>query len=116
MARDAPSCRLVVISVDCLGLSLPIGLPASVNSPLLCRFSHSVLNGCRFSISVWVCKCCCMGIQVHLTRKYVTAHDNWYQAFPLAFSPRLRDKTWGGKDWERGYSLIGRTPSQPHTL
>ena len=21
----------------------------------------------------------------------------------LAFSPRLRDKSWGGKDWERGY-------------
>ena len=26
-------------------------------------------------------------------------------SFPLAFSPRLQDKSWGGKDWERGYRV-----------
>ena len=91
MARDAPTCHLVAISAVCLGLSLPEGLPASVNSPRLRRFSHSALSGCHFSISAWACK-----------STYVTACDNWYQAFTLAFSPRLRDKSWGGEDWKRG--------------
>ena len=31
---------------------LPKGLSASVNNPRLCRFNHSVFNGCRFSIIV----------------------------------------------------------------
>ena len=39
-----------------MGLSLPIGLSASVNSPRLRRFSHSVLSGCRSLISAWACK------------------------------------------------------------
>ena len=54
--------RLVTISAVCLGLSLPVGLPASVNSPRLRRFSHSVLNGCRFLISAWACKYRCVGM------------------------------------------------------
>ena len=34
----------------------PVGLPASVNNPRLCCFSHSVLNGCHFLISAWAYK------------------------------------------------------------
>ena len=42
MARDAPTCHLVAISAVCLGLSLPEGLPTSVNSPRLRRFSQNL--------------------------------------------------------------------------
>ena len=64
MARDAPTWHIVAISAVCLGLSLPERLPASVNSPRLHRFSHSVLNGCHclFKISAWACKYRCVDI------------------------------------------------------
>ena len=62
MARDAPTSHLVAISAVCLGLLLPEGLPASVNSPRLRHFSHSVLSGCRFSISAWAGKYRCVGM------------------------------------------------------
>ena len=52
MARDDPTCHLATISVVCLGLSLPEGLSASVNSPRLHYFSHSVFDGCCFQL-VW---------------------------------------------------------------
>ena len=84
MARDAPTCHLVAISAVCLGLSLPEGLPAFFNSPRLRCFSHSVLNGCR--TAAWACK-----------STYVTARDSCYQALPLAFSTRLRDKAGVGR-------------------
>ena len=43
MAREAPTCHLVAISAVChLGLSLPEGLPTSVNSPRLRRFSQNL--------------------------------------------------------------------------
>ena len=39
--RDAPTWYS---AADCMGLSLPEGLSASVNSPGLRRISHSVFN------------------------------------------------------------------------
>ena len=54
--RDAPTCHLAAISAVCLGLFSPEGLSASVNSPRLRHFSHSVLKGCRYSISTWAYK------------------------------------------------------------
>ena len=98
--RDASTSHLATISVVCLGLMLAEGLSASVSSPRLHRFSRSVLNGCRSLNSAYI------GMSVplhgHISLRYVTAYDTWYQAFPLAFSPRLRDTSRGWKGWERG--------------
>ena len=50
--RDTPTWHLAAINVDCMGLSLPAGLSASVNSPGLRRVSHTVFNNeCIFKIS-----------------------------------------------------------------
>ncbi len=89
--RDAPTFYLAAISV---GLSLPEGSSASVNRPRWCHFCCSVLNNADFEllsghVSTHACKYCCMGIYVSLP--YITVRDKWYQAFPLAFSPPLRD-------------------------
>ena len=46
---NAPTLHLAAINADCMGLSLPERLSASVNS---CRVSHSVFNNeCFFKIS-----------------------------------------------------------------
>jgi len=45
-----------------------------------------------------------MSQYIHLTSKYITAHDQFYQAFPHIST--ASDKCWGEKAWVRGCTQI----------
>ena len=88
--------RLIAISADCLGLSLPVGLPASVNSPrlpisvILCLTDAVFYLVCEHvSTAVWVCK---STLHVNTPRHVITGT----RPSPSLFSTAARQK----QGWE----------------
>ena len=68
------------------------------------QFAHNCTRGEERSTHCWLAK-----------KRYLASlvPSPSHPSFCLAFSPRLQDKSWGGKDWERGYYLASFPVSTP---